>query len=155
MEGMNRMEWTLKAFDALTADELYDILRLRVDVFVVEQHCPYPEIDGADRDSLHLFARENGALKAYLRLCPKEGEPGTVRIGRVVTAHRGVGLGSELLRRGIEAAFGPAGAEEIYLEAQEYAIGFYKREGFVPCSEVFLEDGIPHVQMRLKKYAER
>ena len=149
------MEWEVKTFDRLTADELYDILRLRVDVFVVEQRCPYPELDGADKDSTHLFAREGGAVKAYLRLCPKGDEPGTVRIGRVVTADRGVGLGGELLRRGIEAAFGPMGAEEIYLEAQAYATGFYEREGFVPCSEVFLEDGIPHVQMRLKKNADR
>ena len=149
------LEWELKSFSELTADELYDILRLRVDVFVVEQRCPYHEIDGADRDSLHLFARVDGALKAYLRLCPMEGEPGTVRIGRVVTADRGVGLGGELLRRGIEAAFETMGANEIFLEAQEYAAGFYEREGFVRCSEVFPEDGIPHVQMRLKKNADR
>ena len=145
------MDWQLKPFGELTTEELYDILRLRVDVFVVEQKCPYPELDGADRDSLHLFAREGNAVTAYLRLCPKADEPGTVRIGRVVTARRGVGLGGELLRRGIGAAFDRMGAEAIYLEAQEYALGFYMREGFVPCSEVFLEDGIPHRQMRLKK----
>ena len=145
------MNWQLKTFDELTADELYEILRLRSDVFVVEQNCVYPDIDGVDRRSLHLFVRDAEAVTAYLRLYPKAGEPGTVHMGRVVTRTRGVGLGGSLLRQGIRVAFAQTDAREIYIEAQDHARGFYAREGFIPCSEVFLEDGIPHVQMRLKR----
>ena len=147
------MDWYRKRFEALTTDELYDMLRLRVNVFVVEQSCPYPELDGVDKEAVHLFAREDGRTVACLRLFWKEGEPGVLFMGRVVTALRGLGLGGELLRRGIAEAFDELRAEEIYIEAQEYAKGFYAREGFAVCSDAFLEDGIPHVQMRLRREA--
>lgn len=145
------MDWYCKRFRELTAEELYDLLRLRVDVFVVEQHCPYPELDGNDKDAVHLFARDGERTVACLRLFWKSGEPGTMCLGRVVTALRGEGLGGDLLKRGICAAFDEFGASEIYLEAQTYARGFYAKEGFAVCSDVFLEDGIPHVQMRLRR----
>ena len=145
------MEWYCKRFDELTAEELYEILRLRVDVFVVEQNCPYPELDGADKEAVHLFALEGERSAACLRLFWKDDEPGVIWLGRVVAARRGMGLGGELLRRGIDTAFDTLGAREIYIEAQDYARGFYAREGFIVCSESFLEDGIPHVQMRLRR----
>ncbi|MBR1456106.1 MAG: GNAT family N-acetyltransferase [Oscillospiraceae bacterium] len=146
MEG-----FTAKAFDELSLDELYALLRARTDVFVVEQHCPYPELDGLDQTSLHLFCTDGaGRVRAYMRLYPKPGEPGTVRIGRVLTRERGVGLGGRLLAAGIEAARTHYGAREIYVEAQSYATGYYEREGFRICSEEFLDDGIPHKQMRLR-----
>ncbi len=145
------MEWYCKSFDQLTAEELYEILRLRVDVFVVEQQCPYPEVDGKDRESVQLFAREGQRVTACLRLFWKSGEPGVLCMGRVAAAVRGKGLGGELLKRGVAVAFDELGASEIYIESQEYARGFYAREGFVTCSEPFMEDGIPHVQMRLRR----
>ncbi len=147
---MITVEWELKRFDELTLDELYDSLRLRVNVFVVEQKCPYPELDGIDRSSLHLLGREGGRLLAYLRLFRRPGEENTAQLGRVVTAVRGKGYGAELLRRGIAAAAEVLRCDEIIIEAQTYAVGFYAREGFTVCSDEFPEDGIPHVRMRLK-----
>ena len=143
------MEWILKRFDQLSLDELYEILRLRVRVFVVEQNCAYEEIDGIDRDSLHLFGCRDGEILAYLRLYRKAGEQDTVQAGRIVTAIRGEGLGAELLTRGIRAARDELHAGEIYIEAQCQAQGFYTRDGFSAVSEPFLEDGIPHIRMRL------
>ena len=140
-----------KSYEELTKDELYALLKARTDVFVVEQHCPYPELDGLDQSSLHLFCMdEAGRVRACMRMFPKSGEPGTVRIGRVLTIDRGTGLGGRLLREGIRTARERLGAREIYVEAQSYAVGYYAREGFRVCSEEFLDDGIPHKQMRLK-----
>lgn len=146
------MEFQCRSFQELTVDELYEILKARCDVFIVEQNCPYPDIDGLDRESLHLFARlPDGSVTACLRLFPRIGEPGVAQMGRVLTTRRGEGLGRELLRRGINAAFADPDCREIYLEAQTYAAPFYAREGFRICSEEFTEDGIPHVGMRLKR----
>lgn len=144
------MEFRCRSFDELSTDELYEILRARCDVFVVEQACPYPELDGLDRESLHLFARDDdGRVAAYLRLFPRPGREGEVQMGRVLTTRRGVGLGGDLLRRGIRTARERMHARSIRIEAQTYAAAFYAREGFRICSEEFLEDGIPHVEMRL------
>ena len=143
------VEWTLKRFDELTLEELYESMRLRVNVFVVEQHCPYPELDGVDYRSLHLLGIDDGRLVAYLRLFQRPDEEGTAQLGRIVTAERGKGYGAELLRRGILAAAEELRCDEIYIEAQSYAEGFYARAGFSVCSEEFLEDGIPHVRMHL------
>ena len=103
------MDWYIRRFDQLTADELYDMLRLRVDVFVVEQRCPYPELDGVDKEAVHLFAREDGRTLACLRLYWKSGEPGVMWMGRVVTARRGAGLGGRLRRVGRAGAGHPVG----------------------------------------------
>ena len=145
------MDTVIKTFPELTAAELYEILRTREAVFIVEQDCPYPEADGRDYDAVHYFFLENdGRVKAYLRLFPKPDEPGTIQVGRMVTAGsvRGTGLGRRLLHEGVQYAIEKMGAERLYLEAQVYATGFYQKEGFAVCSGEFLEDGIPHVQMR-------
>lgn len=145
------MELTVKTFPELTAVELYEILRTREAVFIVEQNCPYPEVDGKDLGAIHLYyADECGSVKAYLRLYHKADEPGTVQVGRVVTSAdvRGTGLGRKILHEGISYAIQRMGAERLYLEAQVYAIGFYEKEGFEVSSGEFLEDGIPHVEMR-------
>ena len=145
------MDTVIKTFPELTAAELYEILRTREAVFIVEQDCPYPEADGRDYDAVHYFFLENdGRVKAYLRLFPKPDEPGTIQVGRMVTAGsvRGTGLGRRLLHEGVQYAIEKMGAERLYLEAQVYATGFYQKEGFAVCSGEFLEDGIPHVRMR-------
>ena len=145
------MDTVIKTFSELTAAELYEILRTREAVFIVEQTCPYPEADGRDYDAVHYFYREpDGRVAAYLRLYPKAGEPGTIQVGRVVTAGtaRGTGLGRRILQEGVQHAIEKMGAERLYLEAQTYAVGFYEKEGFSVCSGEFLEDGIPHVRMR-------
>lgn len=140
-----------KSFDELTTRELYEILRARAAVFVVEQDCVYQDLDKVDYESIHFFSqKEGGEVTAYLRLFMKKDEQNTAQIGRVLTTQRGKGLGGEILREGIRAAKEKLSAEEIYIEAQEYAIPFYSREGFEVTSDVFLEDGIPHVEMRLR-----
>lgn len=145
------MDWFVKHWDELTRDELYDLLALRTAVFVVEQRCPYQEVDGLDRRAWHVFARDGGeTIQACLRIL--EPENGTAQIGRVLTAHRGTGLGRALMERGIRAAWEKTGARRIRLEAQSYALGFYEKLGFRRTeAPEFLEDGIPHVEMVLER----
>ena len=140
------MNWILKHFTELSNRELYEILRVRVSVFVVEQTCPYQEIDEADFDAYHLFLTdESGHIRAYLRIFEKDAE--FVRLGRILTTERGTGLGLKLLFEGMRVAEELYGKRRFYIEAQSYAIGFYEKAGFRVVSEEFLEDGIPHVKM--------
>lgn len=136
-----------KYFDELTTKELYEILRARSEIFVVEQTCIYQDIDGKDYDSLHVYFEENGKVTACLRAFPKD--EGVVQMGRVLTVKHGTGLGGRLLREGIARIRERMNPRQIFIEAQCYAVGFYAREGFKVCSDEFLEDGIPHVQMIL------
>jgi Predicted acyltransferase len=146
---MNGYELQIKRFSELTAKELYEILRLRSAVFVVEQNCVYQDLDGLDEGAVQLFLRRaDGSCAACARVHEKPDEPGVFRIGRIVSAERGRGLGMRILLAAVEECR-RLGAREIYIEAQEYAIGFYEKAGFAVTSGVFLEDGIPHVEMRL------
>ncbi|MCR5812766.1 MAG: GNAT family N-acetyltransferase [Lachnospiraceae bacterium] len=137
-----------KYFDELTTTELYEILRARAEIFVVEQNCVYQDLDGIDYESLHVFAEEGGKVTAYLRAFHKD--ENTVQMGRVLTLRHGEGLGGKLLREGIAQVRARMQPAKICIDAQCYATGFYEREGFRICSEEFLEDGIPHVQMVLR-----
>ncbi len=142
------MDFEVKHFSELTTNELFEILRLRQSVFIIEQNCPYPDIDDDDKNAIHVFSwNEEGRVNACLRVFYKDKEEGTVQIGRVVTLERGIGLGGKVLHKGIEVALSRFNAKKLYLEAQTYATGFYEREGFKVVSEPFLEDGIPHVKM--------
>lgn len=141
------MELKVKTFSQLSNTELYAILKLRVDVFVVEQSCPYPEIDGRDEDSLHVWLEEDGEIMAYLRVLDRGVESEYVAIGRVIAARRRQGLGSEIMKAGIRVAQEHFHAEAIYLEGQVYAQGFYESLGFRQISEPYLEDNIPHIKM--------
>lgn len=142
------MELIVKSFEELTNREVHEIMRVRCAVFVVEQNCPYQDVDSADLDALHVFLRRGDEIMAYLRIFEKDRD--TARIGKVLTMERGRGLGARLLRAGIDTVRERTQKKQIYIEAQSYAIGFYEREGFYVCSEEFLEDGIPHVKMLLK-----
>ena len=145
------MELKIKRFGELSNSELYAIMKLRVDVFVVEQRCAYAELDGRDQAALHVFLQDGGEVAAYLRVLPRGAYfEDAAAIGRVIAARRGEGLGAEILRAGIEAARSLTGGERIRIEAQSYAMGFYERAGFTRCSDEFDEDGIPHVQMVLE-----
>ncbi len=138
----------IKTFDELTTRELYELLRLRAEVFVVEQDCPYQDLDGKDYNSVHLFyENDKGEVMACVRAF--EMNEGTVQLGRVVTRYHGMGLGGKLLAAGVEMIKDRFGTKQIYIEAQAYAIGYYAREGFKVSSDEFLEDGIPHVRMLL------
>lgn len=136
-----------KFFNGLSTRELYEILRTRSEIFVVEQNCVYQDLDGKDYESLHVFCMENGRVTACLRSFMRDQE--TAQMGRVVTLEHGKGLGEKLLKAGIEEIRSKQHPRRIYIEAQCYATGFYAREGFRVCSEEFLEDGIPHVGMIL------
>ena len=142
------MKLVSKYFDELTTRELYEILKSRAEIFVVEQNCVYQDLDGKDYDSLHVFFEEDGKIKAYLRAFRKNDH--TVQIGRVLTLQHGTGLGGKLLKEGIRIVRERMNPRYIYIEAQCYATGYYERQGFKICSDEFLEDGIPHVQMILE-----
>ncbi|MBE6867026.1 MAG: GNAT family N-acetyltransferase [Ruminococcaceae bacterium] len=146
------MEQTLviKKFDRLTPREVYEILRIRTAVFVVEQECPYQEVDGTDYDSLHVWLEEGDEIVAYLRIFEKDATANTVQIGRVLSKRRGEGLGAKVLEHGLEAAKIEMGADSVFIEAQTYALPFYAKFGFEVCGEEFLEDGIPHTPMMVK-----
>ena len=141
------MELAVKRFEELTNNELYDILKLRVNTFVVEQHCPYPELDDKDQDALHVFLRDEEGIQAYLRVMDKGVSSEQVSIGRVVAVTRRKGYGSRVLEEGMSVAAEYFQADKIYLEAQTYARGLYEKHGFRQISDVFLEDGIPHSKM--------
>ena len=149
------MDWQLKAFDELTLKELYAILALRTDVFVVEQECPYPEVDGKDVQSYHLFAQENGEIVAYLRILPSGLSYDEVSIGRVVirASHRGQGLGRPMMQQAIDYIVRVLKEDRIKIGAQAYLEDFYASLGFEQVSEVYLEDGIPHMDMVYRKPA--
>ena len=145
------MELVVKQFDELGTRELYSILKLRIDVFVVEQECFYPDLDGLDMEAIHVYlADDDGSIAAYLRVLKKHDEEGVARIGRVIAAKRGSGIGRELVEAAIQVAVGRFDAREIYVESQVQAQGFYEKLGFVACSDVFDDAGIPHVAMRKK-----
>jgi ElaA protein len=139
------MELKAKYFDELNIDELFAIMKARVMVFVVEQKCPYQEIDDIDKRSLHVFFEEDGEVKAYLRSFVKE--EGVVQVGRVLSLPHGEGLGRKLMEEALEIIKEKQDPRQIYIEAQTYAIGFYRRFGCEVSSDDFEEDGIPHICM--------
>ena len=144
------MESVVKKFDELSVNELYNILKLRVDVFVVEQNCPYPEIDDKDQNAYHVWLKDGEGIAAYLRVLDKGVSFEDASIGRVISARRRKGYGTALLKEGIRVAKEKFGADKITIEAQVYARKFYENVGFHKVSEEFLEDGIPHIIMTLE-----
>ena len=144
------LHYTLKPFVALTLAELYALLQLRSEVFVVEQTCAFQDIDGHDQEALHLLGHTGaGELAAYARLFAAGRSYAQVSIGRVLTAprHRGGGLGRELLREAIAQCEAQFGRQPIKIGAQQYLRAFYESFGFVAEGAGYLEDGIPHVHM--------
>ena len=144
------MKLICKHFNDLTAKELYEILRLRVDVFVVEQKCSYSEVDGKDLDAWHLWFEDEDGITGYLRLLAPGISFKEASIGRVIAKKRRCGIGSKLMQAGIEKMKEIYGDTDIRIEAQVYAREFYEKAGFVKVSEEFLDDGIPHIEMLRK-----
>jgi ElaA protein len=148
--------WIVKHFDELLLDQLYDLLKLRVDVFVVEQTCYYPDLDSdkdqLDRhqDTLHLLGYQDDKLVAYVRILPKgQSYDNYISIGRVTTASnaRGSGLGHELMVESLKVCHENFANQDIKISAQEHLITFYRQHGFEQVSAMYLEDDIPHVAM--------
>ena len=143
------MELIVKHFDELTTRELFEILKLRVAVFVVEQNCPYQEVDEKDRGAYHVWLQDDGGIRAYLRVLDRGVSFPEASIGRVIAVQRRQGLGTRIVREGIRVAREKFGADAITIEAQTYAAKLYENLGFCQTSEEFLEDGIPHIRMEL------
>ncbi len=139
----------VKTFDALSVREMHEIMKLRVDVFVVEQCCAYPEIDGKDPAAFHVYISDGEVIVAYARvLAPGVSFP-EASIGRVVAKRRGMHLGEEVMLAAIDVARTRFQTAGIRIEAQTYALGFYEKLGFRQVSEEFLDEGIPHIEMYL------
>lgn len=144
---MNNNDMIVKPFQELTLTELFEIVRARFDVFVGEQQILEPEYDDTDYKSTHLFFQEEGKVIAYARVFPGE-HPGVWQLGRMLTVRRKEGWGAAIIN-GAKAYVKEQGGRQILLHAQVQASGFYAKQGFQTCSDVFEEAGIPHVMMRL------
>ena len=147
------MKWEIKKFDELTGQEVYEILKIRSEVFVIEQTCIYEDCDDKDKKSYHLFGVDNGQIVAYSRILEKGVSYDEISIGRVLTAkrHRRKGLGKVMMLNAIEFIEKHLKEKVIRISAQQYLLNFYSNLGFVKVSEMYLEDDIPHLEMLYKK----
>jgi ElaA protein len=143
------IQWLIRKFDELTPHQLYAILQLRNEVFVVEQNCVFQDADDRDQSSYHLMGFNGDKLIAYTRILPAGLMYDEVSIGRVVTAPsaRGSGAGKELMNRSLDLAYSLFGQVPIKLGAQLYLRKFYEGLGFIKISDTYLEDGIEHIYM--------
>ena len=144
------MQLIVKHFSELSVDELFAIYKLRVAVFVVEQKCPYQEIDEADRAAYHIWLQDEDGIAAYARALPPGVTFAEASIGRVIAVKRRCGMGSRIVAAAVETAREKFSAGKITIEAQVYARSLYEKAGFRQISDEFLEDGIPHIQMQLQ-----
>ena len=144
------MDLIAKNFDELSSTEVYEILKARSEIFVVEQKILYQDMDDVDYKSLHCFFAQNGKVVAYLRAFPLDENGDVVRIGRVLTLQHGNGTGRELLEKGLAAIKNRMNPEKIEVHAQKHAEGFYEKFGFKATSGDFSEAGIVHVPMKLE-----
>jgi ElaA protein len=144
-----QIQWLLKKFDELKPDQLYAILQLRNEVFVVEQNCVFQDADDKDQDSYHLMGFHNNKLVAYTRLVPAGVFYEQASIGRVVTSPsvRRSGAGKLLMQQSIDTLYQLFGKVPIKIGAQYYLRKFYESFGFVQISDIYLEDGIEHIYM--------
>ena len=147
------MNWEIKKFNELNVTEIYKILALRNEVFIVEQECPYLDCDEKDFKSYHLFAKENDQIVAYSRILEKGVSYDEISIGRVIVkqSHRGKGISRKMMMKAIDFVENNLGGDTIKIQAQARLIEFYGSFGFKAISEVYLEDNIPHIDMLYKK----
>lgn len=146
---MINAEWKIKMFSELTTTELYAIIKARINVFVVEQDCPYPDCDDYDQKAIHLWAENNGEVLAYCRIFGKGIKYPETSIGRVVTTQnaRGTGLGKQLIKYALEIIENRLETSEVRISAQDYLLKFYSNFGFADTGKKYLEDNIPHTEM--------
>ncbi len=143
------MEWTYHEFEGLSGREVYEMLKLRVDVFFVEQNCAYHEVDGHDYDAIHIFCTDEEGLAAYARLLPANVKYMEPSIGRVIIREnrRGTGLAHILMERSVELAKNYWKPERIRLQGQPHLVGFFEKHGCYAISEPYDDGVIPHVDM--------
>ena len=146
------MKWSCKAFKELSLDEFHDIIQLREIVFVVEQDCPYLDVDGKDKEALHVFGEYEGNIVATTRILKPGKSYDEVAIGRVVTSPtvRGMGMGKQLMEESMKFVKLHFGKVPIRISAQTYLLKYYKSFGFIETGEEYLEDNIPHFEMLYK-----
>ena len=144
------MNWKFKKFDELTTNELYEILKLRAEVFVVEQDCPYQDLDDKDKWAYHLFLEDDdgSTVIAVLRILPENIAYEDMAIGRVIVkkSHRGQGLSKVMMQKAINFIIDDLGKKRIKLSGQAYLREFYEDLGFKRVSDIYLEDGIDHYE---------
>ena len=140
------MQILIKTFQELTNEELYEIIKLRVDVFILEQECFYDELDDRDQNAIHIFIKED-SIESYCRVFPPGDHFKETQIGRVVTKTRGKGYGKAVMGAAINYLSSHYPNDSIRIEAQTYAEAFYNKLGFYKVSDPFLEDGILHIEM--------
>lgn len=148
-----QLNWIFKKFDELSTAELYAIIQLRNEVFVVEQNCVYQDADHKDQLSHHLCGWDGEKLVAYTRIISPGISYTEASIGRVVTspAYRGIGAGRQLMQESISLTLSQFNCSQIKIGAQVYLTKFYQSLGFIQSSAQYLEDGIPHIEMLLNK----
>ena len=140
----------IKTFDQLTTGELYELLRIRSEVFVVEQDCVYQDLDGNDQTAIHIWLTKGGKIVAMCRICPEGTKMPNTSIGRVITTERGKGYGMLIVKVAINTVMERIpSAGHIEIEAQLTKQKFYERLGFVTTSEPFMMEGLMHLEMRL------
>ena len=139
------MNFIAKKFKELTVSELYEIVRARQEIFLMEQNIVCRDFDGVDYDALHCFLWENDKVVAYMRAFMQDGE---VHLGRFLTIRHGEGLGRRLMETALPVIKAEFACDKISFHAQKHAEGFYLKLGFKTVSDVFMEEGIPHVLMR-------
>ncbi|PIT51383.1 GNAT family N-acetyltransferase [Snodgrassella alvi] len=144
------MDYYVKPFSELSTKEFYEIAKLRIAVFVVEQICPYQEIDAYDEQAVHIWMQEGQTIIGYARIIDQDT---TVTFGRVIIhpSHRGKKLGNQLLEKTLAVIKTQMPDKPIVISAQAHLIDFYGAYGFVPVSDVYLEDDIPHIRMRKER----
>lgn len=145
----NNIIWKIKTFDELTVPELYKILKSRIDVFVIEQNCPYPDLDNYDQKAVHIWAEEEGEMLAYCRIFDQDIKYDEASIGRVLTTEkaRGKSLGKQLISYAVQTIENRFHTTEIKISAQDYLLKFYSDFGFIDTGKKYLEDDIPHTEM--------
>ena len=143
------MEFRAKFFDELSACEIYEIVRARQEIFLMEQNIICRDFDGIDYDALHCFIWENDRVVAYMRAYVRDGE---ISLGRFLTVRHGEGMGRRLMELSLPVIKECFGDKSILIHSQKHAEGFYLKFGFKTTSDVFLEEGVEHVEMRANKY---
>lgn len=149
---MSNISWKIKSFEEITTSELYEIIRARVDVFVVEQNCPYPDLDGYDQKAIHLWGEQDHTVLAYCRIFDRGIKYNETSIGRVLTSEKGRGknLGKQLIKYAVETIENRFKTSEVRISAQDYLLKFYSDFGFQDTGKKYLEDNIPHTEMLRK-----
>lgn len=144
------IQWKIKRFEALSVFELYNVMQLRSEVFVVEQNCVYQDVDGKDAKALHLIGEDNGETVAYCRLFKPKEYFDEASIGRVIVKanRRDEKLGHSLMKEAINIVKSEFNETKITISAQLYLKKFYESHGFIQTSETYLEDDIPHIEMK-------